>query len=72
MRIIDSHVHLDRHNPRKAIEMADHFGYEKFALMAIPCQGDPLNTLESLLKGELKRSELQRNAANILGFLIPH
>jgi len=49
MRIIDSHVHLDRHNPRKALEMADHFGYEKFALMAIPCQGDPLNTLESLL-----------------------
>lgn len=28
------------------------------------------NTLESLQKGELKRSELQRNAANILGFLM--
>ena len=28
------------------------------------------NTLESLEKGELKRSELQRNAANILGFLL--
>ncbi len=28
------------------------------------------NTLESLEKGELKRSELQRNAANILGFLM--
>ncbi len=28
------------------------------------------NTPESLQKGELKRSELQRNAANILGFLM--
>ena len=28
------------------------------------------NTLKSLEKGELKRSELQRNAANILGFLM--
>lgn len=28
------------------------------------------NTLQSLQKGELKRSELQRNAANILGFLM--
>ena len=28
------------------------------------------NTLESLQKGELKRSELQRNAANILRFLL--
>ena len=49
MRIIDSHVHLENHNPKKAVEMADHFGYEKFALMGTPCQGDPLNTLESLL-----------------------
>ena len=49
MRIIDSHVHLENHNPKKAVEMADHFGYEKFALMAIPCYGNPLNTLESLL-----------------------
>ena len=49
MRIIDSHVHLENHHPEKAVEMADHFGYEKFALMAIPCYGDSLNTLESLL-----------------------
>lgn len=28
------------------------------------------NTLASLEKGELKRSELQRNAANVLGFLL--
>ncbi len=49
MRIIDSHVHLERHNPKKAIAMADRYGYEKFALMATPCTGDPLNTLESLL-----------------------
>ncbi len=28
------------------------------------------NTLESLARGELKRSELQRNACNILGFLL--
>ena len=49
MRIIDSHVHLEYHNPKMAVQMADHFGYEKFALMGTPCQGDPLNTLESLL-----------------------
>ena len=49
MRMIDSHVHLENQNPKKAVEMADHFGYEKFALMAIPCYGNPLNTLESLL-----------------------
>ncbi len=49
MRIIDSHVHLERHNPKKALEMVDHFGYEKYALMGIPCEGDPLNTLECLL-----------------------
>ena len=49
MRIIDSHVHLENHNPQMAVSMADHFGYEKFALMAIPCYGDALNTLECLL-----------------------
>lgn len=49
MRIIDSHVHLEYHNPQKALSMADHFGYERIALMGTPCQGDPLNTLESLL-----------------------
>ncbi|MBQ4266461.1 MAG: amidohydrolase family protein [Clostridia bacterium] len=49
MRIIDSHVHLEHHNPKKALEMVDHFGYEKYALMAIPCEGNALNTLECLL-----------------------
>ena len=53
MRMIDSHVHLDRHNPRKALEMVDHFGYERYALMGIPCMGDPLNTLECLLAKRL-------------------
>ena len=53
MRIIDSHVHLEYHNPQKALEMVDHFGYEKYALMATPCQGDALNTLESLLAKRL-------------------
>ena len=49
MRIIDSHVHLENHAPKKALSMAESFGYEKFALMAIPCYCDPLNTLECLL-----------------------
>jgi len=49
MRIIDSHVHLENHAPEKALSMAKGFRYEKFALMAIPCYGDPLNTLECLL-----------------------
>ena len=53
MRMIDSHVHLDRHNPRKALEMVDHVGYERYALMGIPCMGDPLNTLECLLAKRL-------------------
>ena len=49
MRIIDSHVHLEYHNPKKALEMVDHFGYEKYALMSTPCEGNALNTLECLL-----------------------
>ncbi len=49
MRMIDSHVHLDHHNPRKALEMVDHFGYERYALMGIPCMGHPPNTVECLL-----------------------
>lgn len=53
MRIIDSHVHLERHNPQKLLELSDRFGYEKHALMAIPCEGDPLNTLECLLAKRL-------------------
>lgn len=53
MRIIDSHVHMERHNPKKALEMVDRYGYEKYALMAIPCEGDALNTLECLLAKRL-------------------
>jgi len=53
MRIIDSHVHMERHNPKKALEMVDRYGYEKYALMAIPCEGDVLNTLECLLAKRL-------------------
>lgn len=49
MRIIDSHVHLENHNPQKALEMARRYGYERHALMGIPCEGDALNTLECLL-----------------------
>ena len=53
MRIIDSHTHLDQHNPKKLLEMVDHFGYEKYGVMAIPCGGNPLNTLECLLTKQL-------------------
>ena len=53
MRIIDSHTHLVNHNPKKLLEMVDHFGYEKYGVMAIPCSGDPLNTLECLLTKRL-------------------
>jgi len=53
MRIIDSHVHMQSHNPQKLLEMVDGFGYDRYALMAIPCYGDPLNTLECLLAKRL-------------------
>ena len=53
MKIIDSHVHMQSHNPSKLLEMVDGFGYDKYALMAIPCYGDPLNTLECLLAKRL-------------------
>lgn len=53
MRMIDSHTHLDNHRPEKLLEMVDHFHYEKFGVMAIPCNGDPLNTLECLLVKKL-------------------
>lgn len=53
MRMIDSHTHLDQHNPRKLLQMVDHFGYEKYGVMAIPCSGDPVNTLECLLAKRL-------------------
>lgn len=53
MRIIDSHTHLDAHDPRKLLEMVDHFGYEKYGVMAIPCNGSPLNTLECMLTKRL-------------------
>lgn len=53
MRIIDSHTHLDRGNPRKLLQMVDHFGYEKYGVMAIPCSNGPLNTLECLLTKRL-------------------
>lgn len=48
MRIIDSHVHLDFHQPEKLLALTEHYRYERFAVMAIPCEGDPLNTLECL------------------------
>ena len=53
MRIIDSHTHLVYHNPKKLLEMTEHFGYEKYAVMGIPCYCGPLNTLESLLTKRL-------------------
>ena len=53
MKIIDSHVHLDLHNPKKALELVDRYGYERFAFMGIPCGGDPLNTLECLVAKRL-------------------
>ena len=53
MRIIDSHVHLENHNPEKMREMADRFGYEKYAVMCTPCEGNALNTLEGLLAKSL-------------------
>ncbi len=53
MRMIDSHTHLDAHNPEMLLKMVDRFGYEKYGVMAIPCGGDPLNTLECLLAKRL-------------------
>ena len=43
MRIIDSHTHLGSHNPQKLLQMVDHFGYEKYGVMAILTLGMPAN-----------------------------
>ncbi len=51
--MIDSHTHLENHDPQKLLRMTDHFGYEKYAIMAIPCYTQPLNTLECLLAKRL-------------------
>lgn len=53
MRIIDSHTHLDSHNPQKLLEMVNHFGYDKYSVMGIPSERNPLNTLECLLAKRL-------------------
>ncbi|MBE5792764.1 MAG: hypothetical protein E7322_11535 [Clostridiales bacterium] len=53
MRIVDSHSHLSYGNPGKLIEMADFFGFEKIAVMAIPMERNPLNTLECMLMKRL-------------------
>ena len=53
MRIVDSHTHLSYHRPEKLLELADHFGHEKLAVMAIPVDSNPLNTLECLLMKRL-------------------
>ncbi len=53
MRIVDSHSHLSYGNPKKLIEMADFFGFEKLAVMAIPMERNPLNTLECMLMKRL-------------------
>lgn len=53
MRIVDSHSHLSYGKPEKLIEMADFFGFEKLAVMAIPMERNPLNTLECLLMKRL-------------------
>jgi len=53
MRIVDSHTHLSYHRPEKLLEMADRYGFEKLAAMAIPLHRNHLNTLECLLMKRL-------------------
>lgn len=53
MRIVDSHSHLSYGKPEKLIEMADFFKFDKLAVMAIPMERNPLNTLECLLMKRL-------------------
>ena len=53
MRIVDSHSHLSYHNPKKLLEMVDFFRIEKIAVMGIPMERNPLNTLECLLMKRL-------------------
>jgi len=55
MRIIDSHVHLKHHQPEKLMALADHYRYDKLAVMAIPCHSNYgiLNGLECLLMKRL-------------------
>ena len=51
MRIIDSHTHLDNHNPKKLLEMVNHFGYEKYGVMFRRIVTDPI---------ELTSTEIRR------------
>ena len=53
MKIIDSHTHITHGNPDKLLSMADRYGYEKFNVLSIPCDGYPLNNLECLLMKKL-------------------
>lgn len=53
MRIIDSHTHIFYHNPKKLLEMADRYAYEKICAVSIPCDGLKLNNLECLLLKKL-------------------
>ena len=49
MRKIDSHTHVDAGRPEVLLARArEQFGYEKIAVMGIPCSNGPLNNLECL------------------------
>ena len=49
MRIVDSHTHLEFNKTKALLAAADHFGFEKFGVMATPCCFGALNTLECML-----------------------
>ena len=53
MKIIDSHTHIFHGNPAKLLGLADHFGYDRFNALSIPCYGFLLNNLECLLLKKL-------------------
>lgn len=48
MRMIDSHVHVEHFDIDKLLTLVDHFHYEKFCVLGIPCCGNRLNNLECL------------------------
>ncbi len=48
-KIVDCHMHTLSGAPEKLQTIADHFGFEKYAVLGCPCFAGPLNNLEVLL-----------------------
>ncbi len=48
-KMVDCHMHTLSGAPERLQHIADHFGFEKYAVLGCPCFAGPLNNLEVLL-----------------------